>query len=332
MKKIKKTILFASIAVLILSSFTIINQKSEISSHSQSSRISFKIKGTGSKGISVKIGVGSLDALVLVGGTCRIPAIRRSIQEFLKMDADPSINPMTAVGEGAAIAAGIMSGTISNSDFYVCLEHALGTWIVDQNKDGKEFSTIIPRGHKLPAKKSSQFFPFDPKHGEVSIEVVEGDPDAKFPDFTTLKEWNVKLQESYTEGSPRDFTLEYAYDVDGILQVHATDNESGVTILRDDVSYGIATDKKELKQISDRAKAAVSSGSLDVESKVKVSDPEAIKLIEQAQVKVIPFLDISEAADIQIALEELKNSEGTGQTDSAKVRLRNLLSPFSYLF
>ena len=59
MKKIKKTILFASIAVLILSSFTIINQKSEISSHSQSSRISFKIKGTGSKGISVKIGVGS---------------------------------------------------------------------------------------------------------------------------------------------------------------------------------------------------------------------------------------------------------------------------------
>jgi hypothetical protein len=76
----------------------------------------------------------------------------------------------------------------------------------------------------------------------------------------------------------------------------------------------------------------VSSGSLDVESKVKVSDPEAIKLIEQAQVKVIPFLDISEAADIQIALEELKNSEGTGQTDSAKVRLRNLLSPFSYLF
>lgn len=51
MKKNNKTILFASIAVLILSSFTIINQRSKINTHSQSERISFKIKGTGSKGI-----------------------------------------------------------------------------------------------------------------------------------------------------------------------------------------------------------------------------------------------------------------------------------------
>jgi hypothetical protein len=49
-------------------------------------------------------------------------------------------------------------------------------------------------------------------------------------------------------------------------------------------------------------------------------------------VKVMPFLDTSEAADIQLALEQLENSEGTAQADSAKAKLRNLLSPFSYLF
>ncbi len=59
MKKVKKTILFASIAVLIFSSFTINNQRSKFTTQSQSERISFKIKGTGSKGISVKIGIGS---------------------------------------------------------------------------------------------------------------------------------------------------------------------------------------------------------------------------------------------------------------------------------
>lgn len=59
MKKIKITILFVSIAVLILSSFTLIIPSSKTITHSQSERISFKIKGTGSKGISVKIGVGS---------------------------------------------------------------------------------------------------------------------------------------------------------------------------------------------------------------------------------------------------------------------------------
>lgn len=279
----------------------------------------------------IKIGPGAIDALVLVGGTCRIPAIRRAVQEHLKMDADPNIDPMTAVGEGAAVAGAIMAGKLTNSDFFVCLEHALGTWIVDPISNGRNFSTLIPRGHKLPAKKSEPFHPIDPEYGSVLIEVVEGDPDAHSPDYTTLKQWDVKLHEPYKLGSARDFTLEYAYDVDGILQVHAVDSESGVTILRDDVSYGVARDKKELKTMSDRAKAAVETGVLADKARVEVKDPEASKLIEQARVKVIPFLDASEVGPIDAAVSKIEGATSEGERSSAKTELKRLLSPYSYL-
>jgi molecular chaperone DnaK (HSP70) len=224
-----------------------------------------------------------------------------------------------------------MSGQLKDSDFFVCLEHALGTWITDPNTGNKYFSTIIPRGHKLPARKADQFHPLHPEHGKVNIEVVEGNPDSKDPDWTVLMEWEVDLHEPYEEGSPRDFTLEYSYDVDGILQVEATDNASGSTLLDKDISYGVARDKRELKAISDRAKAAVETGNISQASLVEVSDPEAAKMIEQTRVKILPFLDSSETAPIEAAATKLETASSPREVEAAKAELRKLIAPFSYL-
>lgn len=279
----------------------------------------------------LQIGPGSIDALVLVGGTCRIPAVRKFVQDILKADADPDINPMTAVAEGAAIAAGILTGQNTSSDFFVCLEHALGTFILDDSTGGQKFSTLIRKGTKLPARSSGNYFPVVPTTESVTVEVVEGDPDAQNPDYTVLKSWAVPLKTQYIEGSNRSFDLEYHYDVDGIIQVTAIDSESGDVILQDDVSYGIATNKRELKQMSDRAKTAVNDGVVSSAASVKLQDPEASKLIEQARVKVIPFLDSSESAEITTAVEALEKATTT-DASALKSELKRLLAPFSYLF
>lgn len=278
----------------------------------------------------LRIGPGSIDSLLLVGGTCKIPAVRKFVQDILKTEADPDINPMTAVGEGAAIAAGILSGEITDSDFFVCLEHALGTFIFDPTTGSKEFSTIIRKGTKLPARATGEYVPIVTETEAVTVEVVEGDPDNHNPDFTTLKEWNVKLRVPYEEGSSRAFQLQYDYDIDGIVRVQAIDNDSGQTILEGDVSYGVATDKKKLKQISDRAKEAVNTGMVNKGSSVKLNDPEATKMIEQARVKVIPFLDESESGSIIAAVDAL-DSATIESKDAAKAELKRLLLPFSYL-
>ena len=278
----------------------------------------------------LQIGPGAIDALVLVGGTCRIPAVRKFVEGIIGVEADPDINPMTAVGEGAAIAAGILSGEIENSDFFVCLEHALGTFIFDQNT-GDEFSTIIRKGNKLPARASGEYFPIVPTSDSVNVRVVEGDPDSLQQDFEVLKEWEVQLTAPYEEGSRRAFELQYEYDVDGILHVKATDIDSGIVLLDDDVAYGIATDKRQLKTMSDRAKSAVDEGVMSASASVTLADPEASKLIEQSRVKVIPFLDSDEAGPISAAVAALESAD-SATVSAKKEELKRLLVPHSYLF
>jgi molecular chaperone DnaK (HSP70) len=279
----------------------------------------------------LRIGPGSIDSVVLVGGTCRIPAVRRFVESALKTDIDPDIDPMTAVGEGAAIAGSILTGETPDSDLFVCLEHALGTWVFDPQTGNQNFSTIIRKGNKLPAQAAEPFVPVVVDTESVTVSVVEGDPDSPIPDFTVLKEWSVPLKVPYTEGSNRGFELRYEYDVDGIIRVKATDNDSGTVLLVDDVSFGVTSNKRELKKIADRARAAVSDGKMSKAAEVNLSDPEAVKLIEQARVKVIPFLDPSEAAPVVAAVERVEASN-TSTLDAAKSELRRVMQPYSYLF
>jgi molecular chaperone DnaK (HSP70) len=275
---------------------------------------------------------GSIDALVLVGGTCRIPAVRRFVRDLVGVEPDPTINPMTAVGEGAAVSAAILSGLTDEVDLFVALEHSLGTFIFDTDLMEQRFSTIIPRGHKLPALASSDYVPIVRDTEGLTIEVVEGDPEARDPDFTPLKEWYVRLPSEYDEDSTRAVNLEYRYDVDGILQVTVRDNDTGVVLLSDDVSYGVAEDKRQLKRISDRAQRAVSEGRLSAEATTDhVVDPESAKLISQARAKVIPFLDEEEAAGIVEAVATLESATGS-EVESARQALALALRPFSYLF
>ena len=279
----------------------------------------------------LQIGPGSIDALVLVGGTCRIPAVRKFVEDVLKADSDPDINPMTAIAEGAAIAAGILTGQNTSGDFYLCLEHGLGTFTYDGTSTNPTFSTIIRKGTKLPARSTGVFQPLFPTAISVNIQVVEGDPDSPTPDFTVLKAWDVELKTPYTEDSSREFDLEYHYDVNGILRVKATDQESGTVILDDDVSYGIAKDRRQLKEMSDRDKTAVNDGVVSEAASVKLNNPEAMRLIQQARVKVIPFLDATETGPLEAAVNELEQSQGEN-SDKALAELRRLLAPYSYLF
>ena len=279
----------------------------------------------------LNISPGGLDAVVLVGGTCKIPAVRSLVREVTQLEPDPDINPLTAIGEGAAIAAAILSGDLEDSDFFVSLEHALGTYVFDLSTYGQEFSTLIPRGHALPAVASDTFVPISREQDGVQVSVVEGDPDASNPDFTTLKEWYVPLPETYTEDSDRAIELHYEYDVDGILSVKVNDVDTGNLLFEDDVSYGIATNKLELKKMSDRAKDAVASGTTEGKGKVEVSDPESLKLITQARMKVIPFLDSSEVGPIERAIEELEQSSDE-ERSKYREALKKELSPYSYLF
>lgn len=276
------------------------------------------------------VGPGSVDALVLVGGTCKIPAVRSFVRGLVGVDPDPDIDPMTAIAEGAAIAAAVLAGDNQDNDFFVSTEHALGTFAIDPSTGTREFSTIIPRNHKLPARSTQPFSPVTSEQTGVRVEVVEGDPDGANPDYVVLKEWSVDLESNPL--SERSFDLTYEYDVSGILHVTAVDHETGKTLLQDDVSYGIAEDKRQMATIAQRAQMAVREERfIDTDDRAADLDAEALELIQRATVKVAPFLDDAESAEI-LALVEALEASSQEQVVGAKQALRDGLAPYSFLF
>ena len=273
------------------------------------------------------IGKGSIDALVMVGGTSNIPAVRTFVQNLVGADADPNVDPMTAIAEGAAIAAGILAGENKDNDFFVSTEHALGTQVLDSQSGALKFSEIIRKSHKLPAKATETYFPVSEDQTQVMIDVVEGDPSSG--DFMVLKEWTVELLDS--EGT-RAFDLTYEYDISGILKVIATDQETNEILLNDDVAYGIAEDKKSMASMAKRARSAVSSGTLEFENAGALGtlSSESLELIQKSEQKVIPYLDDVGAAEVQEKVELLRSCDPENES-TCREDLQESLQPYNFL-
>ncbi len=271
-----------------------------------------------------------IDHVLLVGGSCRIPAVRDFVIGRLGKQPSVDINPMTAIAEGAAIAAAIMTQELDDNDFFVSTEHALGT--VAQSMYGSmEFSEIIPRNYKLPASREEIYSPVHAGQESVRVIVIEGRPEElDHPDNVILKEWEVELPPP-DRGDERSFTLKYSYDVDGILHVRATDILSGDVILEDDVSAGVTSDKETLVKVAKNTQRVVETGKLVAATEAVPDDPEALELVQRARGKVIPFLDQDDAESIRALVTDLVDGPPEAQP-AAKEALRKALARYSYLF
>lgn len=273
----------------------------------------------------------AIDAVILVGGTCKIPLVRSFIADIVGREPVSGIDPMTAIAEGAAIAGAILTGEAPDNDFFVGTEHALGTYVVNQGGP-RTFSTIIPRNHKLPAQATEWFVPVGDLQEQILMEVVEGEPgtDERNPENVVLKSWELVLDT--TRESQRDKAVEvtYSYDVDGILEVTVVDRLTGEVMLRDDVSFGFSQDKRALVQMAGRAQSAVEGGQLVTNEVASSLDPRTADVLQKAKNKVIPFLDDQEAAAIRALVAEVEDGTGFEQ-QSALHRLEVALQPYSYL-
>lgn len=286
-------------------------------------------------------GAVNLDAVVLVGGTCNIPAIRDFISEVTGTPADEGVNPMTAVAEGAAIAAAILSGEASDNAFFVATEHALGTYALDETR-ANAFSTIIPRNRALPASATETYFPVSDEQSSVLVEVVEGDPQFPpgHPDNVVLKSWTVEMDPSLTIAD-KAFDITYDYDVDGILHVAIRDRRTGRTLLQDDVSFGVSGDRKKLVAIAKRVDATVNQGAsydpvsaagstTGAPSASSSLSPDELSLVQKARTRVVPFLDEEDAGEVREILERIE-SPNPGDRAEAMADLRVILQSYSYL-
>jgi molecular chaperone DnaK len=174
-----------------------------------------------------KLKPSDIDRVLLVGGTSKIPRIRRYVAEKLGREPEPfdKIDPMTCVAQGAAIVSAILQGApgLDHYAYSVKLEHSLCANPI--NEEGLSvLDPIIARGIDIPCSFTKRYYPVADPAERVTVSVYEGDV-YKDPDDPE----NVKLAEIPWEFIPPrpqaeagiDVTFEYADD--GILTVAISD-------------------------------------------------------------------------------------------------------------
>jgi len=162
-----------------------------------------------------------IDAVVLVGGSTRIPCVHRLLeQRFGPEKIMKTVSPDESVAAGAAIQAGIMTGNVTGLVLVDVTPLTLG---IETEND--VFVPIIERNSCIPTSKGRVFTTVADNQTQVEVHVLQGERPQASKNFS-LGRFQLTGIKPGPKGAPR---IEVTFDIDanGIVHVSARDNESG---------------------------------------------------------------------------------------------------------
>jgi len=242
-----------------------------------------------------KLSASDIDEIILVGGSTRVPAVKNIVKEILGKEPNQSVNPDEVVALGAAVQAGVLTGTVDDIVLLDVTPLSLGV-----ETKGGVFTKLIDRNTTVPVRKSETFSTAAHNQTGVEVVVLQGE--------RSMASQNKLLGRFQLDGIPPmpagvpQVEITYDLDANGILHVTAKEKSTG----------------KE--------------ASITIQNTTTLSEDEVEKMVKDAEAHAEEDRKLRELAEAKNQLDGLRLQaqkaldEAEGATDEQKSELQEAVT------
>lgn len=242
-----------------------------------------------------------IDEVILVGGSSRIPAVQKLVEDFFGKVPSKGVNPDEVVAVGAAVQGAVLTDEIKGVVLLDVTPLSMGIETL-----GGVMTKLIDANTTIPCKKSETFSTAADNQTEVTIHVLQGERPMAAQN-KSIGQFNLTGIAPARRGVPQ---IEVTFDIDanGILKVSAKDKATGKEqAIRIEASSGLS--KEEIERMKAEAEANADADKKEREKIDKLNQADSMIFQTENMLKESgDKLPADIKAEVEAAVQKLKDA------------------------